>query len=48
MAHRSHRQKGCALCKPWKNRGNGDARRVPFRVNRQVGRKRRWSRGDVD
>lgn len=44
----SRRWKGCRLCRPHKNAGHGDAARAPFRVNRQVGKKRRWNRHDVD
>ena len=48
MAHSPHRQhKGCQLCKPHKNRRNGRAAREPFRVLRQVGKRRRLSRGDL-
>jgi hypothetical protein len=48
MAHSPHRQhKGCGLCKPYKNRRNGRAVREPFRVLRQVGKKRRARRGDL-
>jgi hypothetical protein len=48
MAHSSHKQyKGCQLCKPHKNRRNGDAARTPIAVLRQVGTKRRWNRHDV-
>lgn len=48
MAHSSHcRQKGCGLCKPHKHDGNGDIQRVPFRVRRQLGVKRRWNRHDI-
>lgn len=49
MAHSPHRRwKGCRLCKPSKHRGHGDAARAPWAVVRQVGRRRRWNRHQVD
>jgi hypothetical protein len=48
MARTSNRRwKGCALCKQHKHAGHGDAYRAPFRVNRKVGKKRRWSRHEI-
>jgi hypothetical protein len=44
----NRRWKGCALCKPWKLAGHGDAARAPWAVQRKVGKKRRWNRHDVD
>ena len=49
MAHSPHRRwKGCALCKPRKHKGCGDAARTPFRELRKIGKKRRYSRHQVD
>ncbi len=46
MAHSPHRRsKGCRLCKPHKDRRAGRAVREPWSVLRQLGRKRRLSRG---
>ena len=42
------RQKGCGLCSPHKHRGNGDPVRAPWVVNRELGKKRRWGRHDVE
>jgi hypothetical protein len=48
MAHSPHRQhKGCQFCKPHKNRRHGRAAREPWAVLRQIGKKRRISRGDL-
>ncbi len=48
MAHSSHKRwHGCALCKPHKHTRNGDSERAPFRVRRQLGVSRRWSRKDM-
>lgn len=45
MAHSPHKQyKGCQLCKPHKNRGNGRARREPWAVLCKLGKRRRLSR----
>lgn len=41
------RWKGCAMCKYWKHKGNGDAERAPWPVLRKLGRKRRLSRHDL-
>ncbi|WP_353814841.1 hypothetical protein [Agromyces sp. SYSU T00266] len=49
MAHSPHRRrKGCTLCKPHQWRGQGQARKAPFAVNRRIGAKRRWRRHDAD
>lgn len=49
MAHSPHRRrKGCTLCKPHQWRGEGQARKAPFAVNRRIGAKRRWKRHDTD
>jgi len=48
MAHSPHRQhKGCQFCKPHKDRRQGRAVREPWAVLRQIGKKRRVSRGDL-
>ncbi len=48
MAHSPHKRwRGYAMCKPHKHTGNGDAVRTPFRVRRQIGVDRRWSRHDA-
>lgn len=48
MAHSPHKQrKGCALCKPHKDRRLGRAAREPWPVLRKVGKKRRVRRGDL-
>lgn len=38
--------KGCAMCKPHKNRGQGRSKREPWAVLRQIGKRRRLSRND--
>lgn len=53
MAHSPHRSyRGCAMCKPWKRRGVGQASRygegrMPPREMRKLGKTRRLSRGYV-
>ncbi len=48
MAHSPHRQqKGCPLCKPHKNRRDGQAVRKPFSELRKLGKRRRVSRRDL-
>jgi hypothetical protein len=41
------RQKGCGLCSPHKHRGHGDPMRNPWSMNREIGKKRRWSRNTI-
>jgi hypothetical protein len=41
------RQKGCGLCSPHKHKGNGDAARAPWAVNRKIGTKRRRNRNQI-
>ncbi len=49
MAHSPHRQwKGCRVCKPGKDRRNGRAAREPWAVLRQLGKRRRISRNELD
>lgn len=49
MARTSNRRwKGCRLCKPWKNAGNGNAERMPYSARKQFGgKKRRISRHEA-
>jgi hypothetical protein len=48
MARTSNRRwKGCPVCHPSKDARLGDAARAPWRVIRQVGKKRRWNRHDI-
>ena len=48
MAHSPHRRwKGCQLCKPYKFKDLGQAARMPWSVKRQLGKKRRMTRGDL-
>jgi hypothetical protein len=48
MAHSPHRRwKGCGLCKPWKYKDHGRREREPWRVRREIGKKRRLRRGDL-
>lgn len=45
VAHSPHRRyRGCGHCKPHKWRGQGQARKAPWAVNRKTGLKRRWTR----
>lgn len=48
MARTSNRRwKGCALCKPHKHAGNGQAIRKNVPELRRIGKKRRVSRHDL-
>ncbi len=48
MAHSPHRRwKGCPMCKDYKFRDLGQARRKPIGELRKIGKKRRVSRGDL-
>jgi hypothetical protein len=48
VSHSTHRRwKGCQLCKPYKFRDDGHARRQPIPVLRAVGKRRRVTRHDL-
>lgn len=44
----NRRWKGCPMCKDHKHAGHGDTIRTPWAVLRKMGKKRRYSRHDVD
>jgi len=46
--HQPHRRlKGCALCKPYKMRTEGQAKRKPWAELRALGKRRRVARHDL-
>jgi hypothetical protein len=48
MAQRIKRHKGCALCRPYGWRGEGQARKLLFRDLRRLGQKRRITVEQLD